>query len=164
MGQCLRFGFWPVAIVSGVEARISQCSHAQAEKGRQKLCCYDGYQGPGDVGPNLGCNKAKKYPTGRTYYENRAKEALPVCACKSQKWYFDDYGVKASLQPGFRHCRQRGGEHFQHSRLSPMTKAPWKKAKCSPALSPRRRLTLFCSFASPVWVGISAPVRPGAGA
>ena len=47
-----------------------------------------------------------------------------------------------------------------------MTKAPRKKAKCSPALSPRRRLTLLRNFGSPLVSGMAvpSPYRPGAAA
>lgn len=80
----LQFGFWPVAIVSGIESRVSQRGHAQAEHACQKLCCYDGYQGPGNVGTNLGCHKAKEYSTGSAHDEDSSNQALPIGACKPQ--------------------------------------------------------------------------------
>ncbi len=80
----LQLGFWPVAIISGIEPRVSQCGHAQAEHACQKLCCYDGYQGPGDVRTNLGCHEAKEYATGSTHNEDSPNQALPVSACKPQ--------------------------------------------------------------------------------
>lgn len=80
----LQLGFWPVAIISGIEPRVSQSGHAQAEHACQKLCCYDGYQGPGNVGTDLGSHKAKEYATRSAHNEDSSNQALPVSACKPQ--------------------------------------------------------------------------------
>ena len=77
-----RFGLWSIAILSRVESRISQSSHGQAEQGRQELCCYNGYQCPGDVGPNLWRRKSKKDTTWGADYGNGANKAFPVNPCK----------------------------------------------------------------------------------
>ncbi|KAA6428582.1 MAG: hypothetical protein FRX49_01457 [Trebouxia sp. A1-2] len=83
-GQEEALGFWPVGIISGIEPRVSQSGHAQAEHACQKLCCYDGHQGPGNVGTNLGCHKAKEYATGSAYNEDSSNQAFPISACKPQ--------------------------------------------------------------------------------